>query len=242
MGCKLITKGFQLKIFVATEYGKQTARESFSDENIHVGRLDEQQLHLKRNVDNPKWILDATHPFATEISKNLINVCTKSDVPYIRFERPNEIPTGKNIYLAKSFEEAANKARQLGKRWFLTTGSKNLDVFLNIKNKAEIFLRILPDPDLLKGVLEKGMPRENIIAMQGPFSVEINTSLMENWRINCIITKASGEEGGLMRKIEAAQSTGIPIIVIERPAVNYPFVFHEMDPLLEYLGSETKSV
>ena len=242
LGTKLVAKGFQLKIFVATEYGKQTALEQFSDESIHVGRLDEQQLHSKRNVDDPKWILDATHPFAAEISKNLINVCTKSDVPYIRFERSNEIPKEQNIYLAKNFEEAAKKAQQFGNRWLLTTGSKNLDPFLNKKNKAEIFLRMLPDPDLLKVVLGKGIPRDNIIAMQGPFSVEINTSLIENWKINCMITKASGAEGGLMRKIEAARSTGIPIIVIERPAISYPFVFHKMDPLLKYLGNETNSI
>jgi precorrin-6A/cobalt-precorrin-6A reductase len=71
--------------------------------------------------------------------------------------------------------------------------------------------------------------------MQDPFSLDTNKSLIERWQIDCLITKASGKEGGLQEKIKAARSCNISVVIIDRPHIDYHLVFNEVDPLLHHL-------
>ncbi len=235
IGLRLIEEGYFIKLFVASDYGKDVALKSFSADVIHTGRLNREQLFQKEKIDQPQIVLDATHPFAVEISANLIELCNQTSASYIRFERPNDLPSDKNIHVVGNYQEAARKANELGNRILLTTGSKEIDHFLNARIEGELFLRMLPHPELLQKVKTKGMNPKNIVAMQGPFSVETNKNLIERWRIDCLVTKASGKEGGLLDKIEAARICGIPIVIIDRPHIDYPVVFNGVDPLLHYL-------
>jgi len=235
IGLKLIDEGYSIKLFVATDYGKEVALKSFPASVIHTGRLNREQLFQKEKEDNPKTVIDATHPFAVEISANLIELCKQTSANYARFERPNDLPSDKDIHIVADYEEAARKADQLGKRILLTTGSKEIDTFLNARMDGELFLRMLPSQNLLKEVLAKGMSKENIVAIQGPFSVETNKNLIERWRIDCLVTKASGKEGGLPEKIETARICNIPVVIIDRPHIDYPVFFDEVGPLLHYL-------
>jgi precorrin-6x reductase len=238
IGLKLINSGYSIKLFVATDYGKEVALKSFPADTIHTGRLDREQLLQKEKEDRPKTVIDATHPFAAEISANLIELCKRTSANYVRFERPNDLPSDKDIHIVANYEEAARKADQLGRRILLTTGSKEIDTFFKADIRGELFLRMLPSPKLLQEVLAKGMHQKNIVAMQGPFSLDTNQSLIERWQIDCLVTKASGKEGGLLEKIEAARICDIPVVVIDRPKMDYPVVFNEVDSLLDYLQEQ----
>ena len=76
---------------------------------------------------------------------------------------------------------------------------------------------MLPFASSLDACEASGIPRKNIIAMQGPFIKAINIALMEQFGINYMVTKDSGKEGGFDDKMEAAKEAGATLIVIKRP-------------------------
>ena len=69
--------------------------------------------------------------------------------------------------------------------------------------------------------------------MQGPFSTAFNVALWRDWGIDCVVTKESGEAGGFMEKVEAARALDIPLIVVRRPRMVYPEVFHDFEGVIE---------
>jgi precorrin-3B C17-methyltransferase len=73
--------------------------------------------------------------------------------------------------------------------------------------------------------------------MQGPFSRALNEALWADWQIDCVVTKDSGEAGGFNAKAEAAAALKIPLVVIERPQLPYPFVAHDFTGILEAMDN-----
>src|SRR5260370_309843 len=181
-------------------------------------------------------IVDATHPFATAISSQLMQLAEELKIPYLRYERPPAISSYPAI-LCKTVREAAAESIARGSRVFLATGAKDLPAFLKHEgaSRCEWYVRITPDS--LERTLSLGVPRANICAMQGPFLKEFDEVLWKNWRIDCVVTKESGEVGGFLAKAEAAFVLGIPLIVVERPQVDYPIVAYDFETIVGQLGS-----
>ena len=181
-------------------------------------------------------IVDATHPFATAISSQLMQLAEEIKIPYLRYERPPARSPYPAIF-CKTMSEAAAESMNRGSRVFLATGAKDLPVFLEHEgaSRCQWYVRITPEPDSLERALKLGVPRANICAMQGPFSKEFNQELWKNWRIDCVVTKESGEAGGFLAKAEAAFLLGIPLIVVERPPVDYPIVAHDVGTIVDQL-------
>ena len=141
---------------------------------------------------------------------------------------------------------AARLAIKIGQRIFLATGIKDLGVFLRhpYAEHRNWFLRITPDTGSLDLALKAGIPRSHICAMQGPFSTEFNIALWSAWKVDCVVTKESGETGGFGAKAEAADKLSIPFIVIKRPQLSYPVVtsdFNSVAKLLEQSLSQRKN-
>lgn len=242
IAAELIDRGHSIKVFVASEFGKRVAGEKLPLQLIHAGRLCKQDLAEKWEMERPSVVVDATHPYAVEISRNLIELCREKNTPYVRYERPEEIFTGKNIHHVDSVEAAAECSMRLGRRLLLTTGSKNVDPFLRSDFSGEVFIRMLPDPDLIRQLLGKGVSPKNIIALQGPFSLSLNKAMLADFRIDCLVTKSSGKEGGYAEKVNAANEMGIPVVVIQRPRLDYPKMFQTMEEVCCFLvGGETVS-
>ena len=154
-----------------------------------------------------------------------------------------ESPGASVIELCASPEHAAQRAIALGQRIFLATGSKDLAAFLQAPDAADKkwFVRITAEPDFIQRAIELGVPRSQICAMQGPFSQAFNTALWQDWQIDCVVTKDSGEAGGFDAKAAAAAALGIPLLVIERPQVAYPAVVASFDAVLEHLNRRAVS-
>ena len=227
----LIAKNCFLKVFVATPYGKNVAVKTLPLELIHTGRLTVDDIFEIGRIDTPEKVIDATHPFAMEISKNLMEFCQIREVPYIRYERPEESIEGNNVYFVENIRQAADKAKKIGRQIFLTLGSKNIDPFLCEELLERIYIRMLPDPQLIQDLLFKGVSPDRIIAIQGPFSIALNKALMVDGSIDCLITKSSGKEGGIKDKVTAAQELDISVIVIKRPEMNYPVLFSDQNKM-----------
>src|SRR5260221_281095 len=144
---------------------------------------------------------------------------------------------------AQDMPAAARQAIEMGKRIFLATGIKDLQTFLGqaAAKDRHWFLRIMPDADSLERALKLGVPRSNICAMQGPFSTEVNVALWSSWKVDCVVTKESGEAGGFQSKLDAARTLGIPLIVVARPKISYPAVAADFETLADLLERSLKN-
>lgn len=224
--------GIPTVISVSTEHGAAQARKHSPHSAVIVGKMGEQARSELIQRHQCAGIVDATHPFATKISPQLMRICGALNIPYLRFERPSS-PLPKNVLLADNIQLAATIAAQKGQRIFLSTGVKDLSAFTRIKERLW-FARIIPGIDSLESTLAAGISPANICAMQGPFSQEANETLWRDWGIDCVVAKDSGEAGGLPAKIAAANSLGITLVVVKRPSLNYTHQTADPASVLEW--------
>jgi len=96
-------------------------------------------------------------------------------------------------------------------------------------------VRVTPEPEFIQRAIDLGVPRSHICAMQGPFSEAFNTALWRDLKIDCVITKDSGDAGGYQAKVAATQALNIPLLVIKRPKLEYPFTASTFDAVLQQL-------
>lgn len=233
---RLLERGVKLITSVATEYGKSIF-EGINLGNICIqGRLDKIDLGAlieDRHIDT---VIDATHPYAVNASTNAIEVCKEKKIRYIRYQR-NEtpIPESPLIHKMKGINNAVDKCKELGARIMLTTGFNNLKDFAILIGDKELIVRILPIADHIRSCIEIGISPSNIIALQGPFSKELNSALFKHFKIDTIVTKESGREGGVTEKIQAAIESNINVILIERPQLKYPSVYSSINRMIDDL-------
>jgi precorrin-6x reductase len=227
-------RGAPVVVSTATEYGGELAGASAPGVHVRAGRMGVEARRRELRERGAHAIVDATHPYAAEISRQLIELSRELGLPYLRFERPSTLEAGA-AEVCGSVEEAARRAAELGRRIFLATGSRDLPAFLEAGGDREWFLRLTPEPELIQRALELGVPRARICAMQGPFSRAFNEALWRAWEIDCVVSKDSGEAGGFAAKAEAAAALGIPLVVVGRPRVEYPLVYSDFESVHRHL-------
>lgn len=227
---------------VTTDYGRKLIKEKF-EMKVLKKRLNQKELLALIKKYKIKTVIDSTHPFAEIITKTAIEAAQKAGIKYIRFERKElDLNTfqksGLKLIRVSNYEQAAEAAENF-ENIFLTIGSKNAEVFINKIPEFEkrLTVRVLAFPLMIKKLIKQGLSPANIVAAKGPFSLELNRALFKEYQADVIITKASGESGGLKRKIEAAAELNIAVIIIERPKFDYPFVFKDVEQLLQQLKS-----
>jgi precorrin-6A/cobalt-precorrin-6A reductase len=189
---------------VATRFGNELIGEL---NNVHIseGKLTADEMADLIIKSDAKCIVDASHPYAREASLNAMKACEDLGVIYIRYERDETCVENNNFIYVSDFDEAAEKADMLEGNILLTTGSNNLDVFIKkISNfKKRIFVRVLPDSRVIEKCEEAGLTAYNIIAIKGPFTIDMNIEMLKHCNAKVMITKDSGIEGGTLEKIKA---------------------------------------
>ena len=190
-----------------------------------VGRLTANQLGQFLQQQQITAILDASHPYAVEISQMAIQAAAKQQIPYLRFERlPVKAQAIKDsqVICFDSFDTllAGNYLHQ--QRVLLTIGCQALPLFRSLQDKSTLFARILPAIASIETALAAGFSSERIIALRPPVAADLEKVLWRHWDISLVVTKASGVVGGEEVKRKVAAELGIPLIVIERPRVEYP--------------------
>jgi precorrin-6x reductase len=236
LAAKLARNGHNIIVSTASEYGRETIAKDFPGLVVRSGRMGVEARRRELHRSSAAAIVDATHPFATEISAQLIGLSQELEIPYLRYERPPAQRIHPAIH-CKNMETAAAEAIKKGRRIFLATGTKDLAIFVKHlrAHECEWFVRVAPDPDSLERALNLGIPRTHLCAMQGPFSKECNESLWRSWKIDCVVTKDSGDAGGFTAKANAADALEIPLIVVERPQMQYPRVAHDFATIASFL-------
>lgn len=228
---KLAQQKINCKVFVATEYGENVMQED-PYINVHVGRLDAEQICDLILREKPKHIVDATHPHAVLVTENIKSACEKATASdkYIRVSREFDDVSSeysKIVVRVNGTREAVeylennyiNKSDLLdnNKNIMITTGVKELGEFCKPQLKERIVARILPGMESFATVNDLPIPSKHIIAMEGPFSREINIALIRHFNVGILVTKNSGQRGGFREKLDACKDCNIPVVVIDRP-------------------------
>jgi cobalt-factor III methyltransferase len=242
LAAELSRRGYRLIVSTASDYGAELASVALPGVEVRSGRQGVAARRSQLQQSRAVAIVDATHPFAIEISNQLTQLSAELNIPYVRYERPAAVVPS-FARQVPDMPEAARLALEIGHRIFLATGIKDVDAFLRQSGAEhrEWWLRITPDTGSLELALKTGVPRAHICAMQGPFSADLNIALWSAWQVDCVVTKESGEAGGFGAKAEAADKLGIPLIVVKRPQIFYPVVasdFNTLASLLEHSLSQ----
>ena len=238
----LSDKNYKVTASVVSDYGRKIL-EQYKDIEINDKKLNAAELEKILREGDFKILVDASHPYAENVSANAIDACKNAKIFYIRYERPEVELTYKKIYRAESYEQAAEISARLGKNIFLTTGSRNLKKFLQvdaIKN-CNVTARILPTAEVLAECESLGLSPKNIIAIQGKFSTELNAELFKHADAEVIVTKNSGEVGGADTKIAAAEILNLPVVMIERPKIFYPNLAKNFVEVERLIGGKVES-
>ncbi|MDD7740346.1 MAG: precorrin-6A reductase [Fusicatenibacter sp.] len=200
----------------ATEYGKCRIEEG-RKLRVLAKRQDEQEMEELFRNENPKLIIDATHPYADIVSCNIRSACSHTDREYFRLLRP-ALSTDPSCILVESVEEAVAYLKEHPGKALVTTGSKELVKFTDLpKYQERIYARVLPTASVMKSCQDLGFDAAHLIGMQGPFTLELNSAMLEMIGASYLVTKESGKNGGFEEKIEAAKQSGAAVIVIGRP-------------------------
>lgn len=157
-------------------------------------------------------LINATHPFADQISVNAVAAANAAGVPLLRLLRPAWQAQAEDRWImAGDMAEAAELCHREGGRIFLTTGSNDLNAFAGIHN-AHFVVRVVDTPQI--------MPLHDYVTItaRGPFSLQDELALMAEHHINLVVTKNSGGDA-TYAKLEAARKLRLPVIMVERPQI-----------------------
>ena len=216
---ELVQKGYMVLATAATTYGGQLLDETGASETV-ARPLNEQEMFNLIADRGIKALIDITHPYAEAVSQMAVKVCEETALPYIRYERQEiQLPKHPLIIHTADYRLAAEKAMLMGETVFLTTGSKTLNIFIQAaySHKRRVIARVLPHPKVLQHCLDLGLTPADIVAMQGPFTKEMNLSMLRHYHASVLVTKNSGTVGGLPSKVEAALELQITVVIVDRP-------------------------
>ncbi|XTZ40499.1 cobalt-precorrin-6A reductase [Salmonella enterica] len=209
--------GVPYTLSVATPTGQQLAGNIRG--KLRCGRLEMRDMVAWLRNNRTRWVIDASHPYADIVSRNIAAACNEAQVLLSRYQRPEQQPDLRHplLFHVASVAEACDRARSLGDRILLTTGSKDLARWREGLPDKTLLARVLPVPDVVTQCAALGYAVSEIFALCGPFSAEFNAAFYRQYRVEVMITKASGAEGGYLEKVQPALAANIPCIVIARP-------------------------
>ena len=216
---------------VATEYGEAllTPRDRLT---VSHRRLTEEEMEALLARERFDLVVDATHPYAAEVTENIAQACRRAGVEYLRLLREADaLPEGA-VYFPDT-EAAVNWLAGTEGNILLTTGSKELAKYAALPGFARrVCARVLPMEASLSACRAAGLGPDRIIAMQGPFSREMNAALLEAVSAKYLVTKDTGGTGGFGEKAAAARDAGAVLVVVGRPAQREGLGFEETAGLL----------
>jgi precorrin-6x reductase len=219
-----------LTLCVASEYGAALLKAESDKLSVRTGRMDAGQITALIQNEGFSTVVDTTHPYAVEVTQNIRKAATDTGIPYLRLLRESSRLDGARI--VSSAEEAAEMLKDRPGNVLLTTGSKELGAYTGVQDYQDrLYARVLPTVASIEACLSQGFKSSHIIAMHGPFSKELNMTIMRQFDIKTLVTKDGGKPGGFSEKLEAVRELGAELIVIGRPA-------EEADgfPLVEIVG------
>ncbi|HIT34890.1 MAG TPA: precorrin-6A reductase [Candidatus Faecousia intestinigallinarum] len=202
---------------VATEYGEELL-EPAENTTVSARRLPKDEIKAMFQEAKFDLVVDATHPYATSITESVAQACSETGTEYLRLLRDSGAVPEDAVYV-ESIAQAVEFLNAAKGNVLLTTGSKELSAYTAIRDfEQRVYVRILPMADSLAACHAAGVKPAHIIAMQGPFSLEMNRAMLHQVSAQYMVTKDCGSAGGFYEKVAAAQAAGVRLIIVGRPA------------------------
>ncbi|UAB87500.1 cobalt-precorrin-6A reductase [Ruegeria sp. SCSIO 43209] len=174
-------------------------------------------------------VVDATHPFAAQMSRNAVDACARAATPLAALTRPAWVAQdGDNWQHVPDIEAAVEALAGPARRVFLAVGRMHLHDFA-AQPQHHYLLRLVDDPDALP------LPKSDVIVSRGPFSVEEDRALMERHHTQLIVSKNAGGTGA-RAKLDAARALGLPVLMIDRPTLPKRTELANVTQVLDWLA------
>ena len=214
----LADSNIKCSVCVATDYALELMNDKRLD--VHCGRLTEEEMEVLMRDGKFDVVVDATHPYAQIVSQNVRQAADMESISLIRLRRSTESAEEGFVSFKTHEECSAWLSFQTG-NILLTTGSKDLGSYAkNETIKNHLFVRVLPGEESIRLCTANGITGRQIIAMQGPFSAQMNECILREYSIDWMVTKISGHAGGFEEKVEAAKKAGVGVCAILPPLEN----------------------
>ncbi len=180
-------------------------------------------------------LIDATHPFAAEISRSARLAAERTGVPRLMLLRPpwRRHPLDRWIEV-DSIAAAASLVGRVGRRAWLTVGAGGLGAF-GVVAGVHFVVRLIDRP---RAAL--ALPSHEVVLGRGPFSVVGERQLLARHNIDVLVCKASGG-GGTAAKLIAARELGLPVIMVRRPRAEPGAAVETVEAALDWLGGLDQS-
>jgi len=213
-------------VCVATEYGETLVPQA-DNVTVSAKRLTREDMEALFSAERFSLVVDATHPYAEKVTQNIREACADAGTEYLRLNRGGGTDVEGAVYVG-SISEAADYLKGTEGTVLVATGSKELLPYTGINGYRErLYVRVLPTVESVSACENSGFAPSHIMAMQGPFSKELNRELIRATGAKFLVTKDSGSSGGFIEKIEAARGEGIVSVIIGRPPQQEGLAFDE---------------
>lgn len=179
----------------------------------HVtGAMDEAAMAAFCSGHGIRLLVDAAHPFATELHRTVAAVAESLDLPVVRVERIYSAAPG--MRWCDTYDAAIARMEADGiKRLLALSGVQTIGKLRPFWSRHDCWFRILRRDESLEKARQHGFPEDRLVY----YEEEDEASLIARLQPEAILTKESGESGGFNEKVAAARAAGIPVYVVRRP-------------------------
>jgi len=180
-------------------------------------------------AENITHVIDATHPFAAQMSTNAVAACRAAGVPLVALERAPWVADAADQWThVPDLAAAAGALGPIPRRVFLAIGRQHLDAFAG-QPQHHYLVRLVDAPN---GDLP--LPKARLIVARGPFTVAGDRGLMRDHGTQVVVAKNAGGKGAVA-KIAAARALGLPVVMIDRPAIPERAVVRTVAGVMDWL-------
>lgn len=230
-------------ISTATSYGGELLKD-YKFKHLNTKPLSEEEMITLFKRFDVKVLVDASHPYAKEVSKICNKVCNALNIEYIRYERPSILDgiISENLIRITEYSDLEKILSKIDGNILNTTGSRNIEKIMKLNIKNRVIHRVLPSVKVMEECFKLGVKVEDLIAIKGPVGYELNKGFIDEYNAKALISKDSGSQGGTYEKFKAANDKNIKFILIEREKVHYQNVFNTEEKVVEYILNSTKTL
>ncbi|APH20441.1 cobalt-precorrin-6A reductase [Clostridium botulinum] len=225
-------------ISTATAYGGEILK-NYKYKKLNTKPLNKEELSNMLKENQVNILIDASHPYALEVTKNARKVSKDLNIEYVRYERPSsaeEFKENKKVVFLEDYKDLNEALKNIKGNILNTSGSRNMDKILDLKLENRIIHRVLPSVKVLEDCFNLGVKVEDLMAIKGPISKELNKAFIKDYDAKALILKDSGPQGGTKEKILACLECDIYALVIKRKKINYEREFNNIETLVEYIS------
>lgn len=203
-----------------TEFFYSTRSDTQDIQLVHgrhvTGAMEVPQMAAFCQEHDIRLLIDAAHPFAVNLHRNIVDLAAQTGLPVIRYDRIYP-PHDEGLVWCKDYGDAIRQLEQHGiSRLLALTGVNTIARLRDYWQEHECWFRILKREESLTGAQKAGFPADHLVY----YEKDDTAALIEKLRPQAIVTKESGVSGGFDEKVEAAQQAGVKVFVVKRP--DYP--------------------